>query len=82
MAKRHKDAIFIQGGACNPTPIAKTLWDACLEASREGKVPREDAAVRLIAHQLAFILETRDIDFAPLTYARLVKECEERQGEA
>ena len=82
MAKRHKDAIFIQGGACNPTPIAKTLWDACLEASREGKIPREDAAVRLIAHQLAFILNIREIDGTADVYGQLVKECEEKEGEA
>lgn len=82
MAKRHGYALFIQGGACNPTPIAKALSDACLEVSREGKVPREDAAVRLIAHQLAFILNIREIDGTADVYGQLIKECEEKEDEA
>lgn len=78
MAKRHKDAQTAQSGACNPTPMAKALYDACMEVHAEGGVPREDAAVRLIAHQLSYILGIPAIDYDTSVYTRLIDECEEK----
>lgn len=78
MAKRHKDAVMIQGGACNPIPISKALYDACMEVHHEGGNAREDAAVRLIAHQLSYILGVPAIDYETSVYTRLIDECEEK----
>lgn len=55
MATRFTDALAIQDGACNPSGIAHALVNACRECIDEGKSQREDPAVRLIVHQLAYI---------------------------
>lgn len=55
MSKRHSNALFIQEGACNLAAIARTLVEAVDEARAEGVQPSEDAAVRLIVHQMAFL---------------------------
>lgn len=60
MAKRHKDALGIQMGACNPSGIAHSLVAACSEIRAEPDHRgtdqiTSDPAVRLMVHQLAFI---------------------------
>lgn len=75
---RYDNALFIQGGACNPTAVAGSLHNACLEAMREGKDTKgvcEDAAVRLIAHQLAFLLNVSEINDSLTEYSKLTEEC-------
>lgn len=63
MAKRHADAIAIQG-ACNPSGVAISLVEAIREVHAEDRAsptPRgtiavqEDHAVRLIVYQLAYL---------------------------
>lgn len=75
MSQRHRDALGIQQGACNPSGIARSLVAACDEARNEGKNQREDPAVRLIVHQLAFLCNTSDIDNMD-TYEALLSACE------
>ena len=54
--KRHRDAIAVQGGACNPLTISKAIHNACLECGPVGTdLITSDPAVRLMVHQLAFI---------------------------
>lgn len=78
MAKRFKDALFIQQGACNPSGIAHSLVNACKECLDEGVSQREDPAVRLIVHQLAFLCNIGEIDDGINTYSALTRACEER----
>ena len=78
MSQRHKDALAIQKGACNPSGIAITFLAGINECREEGAVPSEDAALRLIAHQLAFIMGTNQLDDAG-PYDRLVAECVDKE---
>lgn len=80
MAKRHKDAIAIQQGACNPSGIAHSIIEACSEIRAEPghtgtKQITDDPAVRLMVHQLAFICRANDTDVGA-EYGRLIAECE------
>lgn len=79
MAPRHRNAIAAQGGACNPVALSRALVAAIDEVRAETQSTdaiRGDAAVRLICHQLSYLL---DIDgFDNLTkFAAAMKECEE-----
>ena len=73
--RRHNDAIGIQQGACNPSGIARSLVAACDECRANGVPAATDAAVRLIAHQLAFLCDTHALDGTD-TYSALLRECE------
>jgi hypothetical protein len=77
MAKRHEDAVFIQGGACNIVPLAKALENAAREAREEGIQPSEDAAVRLIVHQLAFLTNYYAME-NDMDYIICITECKSR----
>ena len=55
MSRRHMDALDISAGACNPSGMAHSLVSACRECIDEGVVQRDDAAVRLIVSQLAYV---------------------------
>jgi hypothetical protein len=79
--KRHKDAVEIQLGAVNPSGIAHAVIEACREVHEEGRNAREDAAVRLIVHQLAWICNTRQLDNDLTAYHSLMHECRTRSGE-
>lgn len=77
---RHADALaIVGGGACNPSGIALTLVHACRQVRDEGGDVRTDPAVRLIATQLAFLLnassDTGD-------YGALLAACRARAGTA
>lgn len=59
MTKRYSDAIAISDGASNPSGIAHAIIDACAEIRSEGKgndAMRYDPALRLMTHQLGFLL--------------------------
>lgn len=73
--KRFSDAIAIQEGACNPSGIAYSLLDAIAEARQEGCDACSDPAVRLIAHQLAYILNVREIDTSLDVWSSLMDKC-------
>lgn len=80
MGKRHQDAVGIQQGACNPSGVARSLVAAIDEARAENPDTdsvRADPAVRLICHQLAFLLKVDRVD---VDYSRLMAECEEKGG--
>lgn len=62
MSARHKDALFAQAGACNELAVANALVRAIREAREAGVNAREDDAVRLIAHQLGFLLSLSALD--------------------
>lgn len=85
--KRHRDAIAIQAGACNPSGIALSIVEACKEI-RDTPAVRytgtkqitEDPAVRLMVHQLAYICNVAGLD--DLTgYGQAVNECRLRSQE-
>jgi hypothetical protein len=85
--KRHKDALGIQQGARNVRAIARSLVAASDEAVREGIGAEQDAAVRMIVHQLARVCNVDEINygFDPASlkdvYCLLMAECEERAKE-
>lgn len=84
MARRHSNALLIQEGAVNPSAIALTIADACDEIRREPTYRgtdsiREDAAVRLMVHQLAFLCRVPAVDNEPMLYSLLIKECEAKR---
>ena len=75
---RHADALaLVGGGACNPSGIALTLVHACRQVRDEGGDVRTDPAVRLIATQLAFVLNA-DSDTGD--YGALMAACRQRVG--
>ena len=78
---RHADALVIaECGACNPAGITATLHHACRQVIHEGGRQADDPAVRLIALQLAFIVNVgRVLD--PADYALLVDACRARAAE-
>ena len=78
---RFDNALYIQMGACNPRGIALALHTACTECIREGANPRTDPAVRLIAHQLAFLLNVRELDTSLSEYSNLDRVCREKATE-
>lgn len=75
MSKRHRDALAIQAGACNPLAITHSLL-AALRECPDTNAMRTDPAVRLIAHQLAFLLDVRALD-DPQAYAAATNACGE-----
>lgn len=85
--KRHKEALGIQQGARNVRAIARSLLEASDEAAREGIGAEQDAAVRMIVHQLAKVCNVDEIKFGfdPASlrdvYCTLMAECEERANE-
>jgi hypothetical protein len=75
--KRHRDAIAIQAGACNPSGIAHSIVEACAEIralpDHTGtKQITGDPAVRLMVHQLAYICNVAGLDDG---YSEAVNEC-------
>lgn len=61
MSRRHHDALAISDGACNPSGIAHSIVAACREMREEPDYRgtdhmRADPAIRLMVHQLAFLM--------------------------
>lgn len=75
---RFDNALLIQQGACNPAGIARSLVEACDECLKEGVSQREDAAVRMITHQLAFLMNVSEMDNTLSEYSRLEAICREK----
>lgn len=81
MTNRFWDAHMIQQGACNPSGVARSLVKAIDEARGECADTDSvcaDPAVRMICHQLAFLLRVSQIDCDIATYDHLVAECRDR----
>ena len=79
---RFSDALFIQEGACNPSGITHALLSAIQELHAENAdTPTicNDPAVRLIAHQLAWILNLREFDRDLDAYGRALDVCREQR---
>jgi hypothetical protein len=81
MSKRHSDAIAIQAGACNPSGIAISLLAAIREVMASDGFTgtmqvRTDPAVRLICHQLAYLLNVAALDNDLTEYGNAVAACE------
>lgn len=73
--KRFDDALFIQAGAVNPSGIARSLVRACSECIAEGASQREDPAVRLIVHQLAYLCGSDSLDRGLSNYHDAMEAC-------
>ena len=83
MSKRHADAIAIQCGVCNPSDVARLLVEAIDEVFAEGADPKTicaDPAIRLIAHQLASLLNVAEVDNGLGVYRNLMVECHKLSG--
>lgn len=78
---RTADALAIQQGASNPSGVARALVRAIDEFQSSPQYTgtdsvRSDPAIRLICHQLAFLLGVRQLDDDLAEYDRLVTLCE------
>lgn len=79
MSKRHADALAVQAGACNPHAVARSLvsaLDECRAANMDTPTTCADPAVRLIAHQLAFLLRVAEFDSTLSAYSAATAACE------
>jgi len=81
MSNRHSDALFITQGACNPIAIVKRIHAALEEvmASPDYKgtmSQKEDPAVRLMVHQLAFLVGVGE-GAMPEAYTEAYAKCRE-----
>jgi hypothetical protein len=72
---RFDNAIAITEGACNPSGIALSLAAACKECLDQGVSQRTDPAVRLIAYQLAYILNVREFDDSLSAFGEALNAC-------
>ena len=63
--RRNKEAVLISNGACNPevitVPIHRHL-KAMIEDGMGMDAIREDPAIRLMVHQLAFLMSVPELD--------------------
>ena len=77
---RHREALLIvDPGASNPSGVALSVFNACRQAIEEGGNPTTDPAVRLMAHQLAFLVNAcADLD--PTEYRNLIEACKAKAG--
>lgn len=79
--KRWAAAKQIDEGAVNPVAVSHALWQATKEARMETFNVANDPAVRLIAHQLAHILNLRDFETSLLSYKQVAEEVREKAKE-
>ena len=77
---RHRDALLIvDPGACNPSGVALSLFNACRQVIAEGGDQRTDPAVRLIVTQLSYLVNSHaDLDTGE--YGKLIEACKARAG--
>ncbi len=72
---RHEAALaIVDPGASNPSGVALAIHQACRQVIHEGGNQREDAAVRLMTTQLAYLVHG-DSDLDPGEYRRLMDLC-------
>ncbi len=82
MSKRHRDAYYIQNpGACNPSGIAHSIVKACQEIRdnplHQGTCEiRNDPAIRLMVHQLAYLCNVAEFDQEMTAYSAAMDYCE------
>ena len=79
-ARRNRFAsalLIVDPGAVNPSGIAYAIIDACRDARADGVGTRDDAAVRLMVTQLAWICRA-DSDIED--YGELLAECRRRSA--
>ena len=78
---RHEAALaIVDPGASNPSGVALAIHQACRQVIHEGGNQREDAAVRLMTTQLAFLVQGNS-DLDPHEYGRLMGVCRARAAE-
>lgn len=79
MTQRHQDALLIAEGASNPIGIANAIVRACREITDQpGKGTqdvRKDPAVRLMVHQLAYLVGV-PTDESLSDYESWLRDCE------
>jgi hypothetical protein len=71
--KRARDAKVAQDGACNPLAIANCLlahMQTLFEQTKSFTEIREDVALRLIVHQLAYLFRTTEFDYIIPEYSK------------
>ena len=81
---RHDDALFIQQGASNPAGIARSLVkaiDECHAENMDTASIRNDPAVRLITHQLAYLMGVSQFDDSLSAYRLSMETCYTRASE-
>lgn len=81
---RYDNAIGIQEGACNPSGILHSMIQACEEIRAEPDHTGTDQlcadpALRLMAHQLSYLLRIGEIDRVLDVYGTLVAQCEAKR---
>jgi len=84
MRNRFYNALAIQGGACNPSGILHSMLDACQEIRAEPDHTGTDQlcadpALRLMAHQLSFLLRVASVDADLDVYRSLTEQCKARE---
>lgn len=75
---RHDDALYIQHGASNPAGVARSLVkaiDACHAEGMDTASVRNDPAVRLITHQLAYLMGVSHLDRKIADYRQAMEAC-------
>ena len=78
---RHEAALaIVDPGASNPSGVALAIHQACRQVIHEGGNQREDAAVRLMTTQLAYLVQG-DSDLDLDEYRRLMDVCRARAAE-
>ena len=77
---RHRDALLIvDPGACNPSGVALSLFNACRQVIAEGGNQRTDPAVRLIVTQISYLTNSHaDLDHDK--YRALIEACKAKAG--
>ena len=77
---RHRDALLIvDPGACNPSGVALSLFNACRQVIAEGGNQRTDPAVRLIVTQISYLTNSHaDLDYDD--YQALIEACKAKAG--
>ena len=79
-SNRFETAVLIQQGACNPSGIVRALMEAIDDTNTGGTDSVcKDPAVRLIAHQLAFLLNVSALDNELDAFGKAMQACEDRR---
>lgn len=81
---RFDDALVIQSGASNPAGVARALVkaiDECHAENMDTASVRNDPAVRLITHQLAYLMGISQLDSELLAYGKAMESCYARASE-
>ena len=86
MRNRFNNAVDVQeGGACNPSGILHSMLEACEEIRNSDEYwgtddIRQDPAIRLMAHQLGYLLALNEIDHGSTdVYSDLMHICRSKQ---